>query len=107
MELRFLQFFALLTIKEGIPIELVQQYSIGPFFVDFAHILSSTVIEIDGKHYHSSPEQVARDKRRQQYIEQMSYTVLRYTGYEVYHYPYKCVSRALDAILEKTWQYMV
>jgi len=107
MELRFLQFFTLLLQREGIPIDLKQQYPIGPFFVDFLHIESKTVIEIDGKYFHTSPEQQNRDQKRQQYIEKQGYTVIRFTGYEVYHYPFKCAARALNEILAKEWVSMV
>ena len=103
MESRFLQFFTLLLAREGIPIELIQQYPIGPFFVDFIHLASQTVIEIDGKDFHTSPEQIARDQKRQQYIEDQGYTVLRFSGHSVYHYPYKCALQALYSILQKDW----
>jgi len=46
-----------------------------------------TVIELDGYKYHSTPEQLENDARMQKYIEDCGYTVIRFSGKEVYHYP--------------------
>jgi len=46
-------------------IALIPQYPIRNYRVDFAHIPTKTVIELDGKSFHSAPHQIANDEIRQ------------------------------------------
>lgn len=96
IETRFLSFWT----KLRVPFRLEQQYQIGPFFVDFAHVASRVVIELDGHAYHSTPEQIEHDQYRQRYIEAQGYRVIRFTGQEVYHMPIYCV-RAVQRLIER------
>lgn len=94
MEDRFFLFWR----KCNIPYTLTRQYQIGPYYVDFAHLDSRVVIEIDGAAYHSTPEQIERDQYRQQFIERQGWTVTRFTGKQVYHTPGKVVYAAKQLI---------
>ncbi len=93
-EQRFLAFW----VKLNIPYILEPQYQIGPYYADFAHPESRTIIEIDGKAYHTSPEQVERDQHRQAYLEAECWTVLRFTGSQIQRDPVRSVYQAKNAI---------
>ncbi len=80
---------------------LERQYKIGPYYADFAHIESKTVIEIDGTAYHSTPEQIKRDQRRQAYIESLGWYVVRFTGQQTQHDPVRSVYKARAVILSR------
>ncbi|GCE04710.1 endonuclease domain-containing protein [Dictyobacter aurantiacus] len=100
VEYRFLEFWS----KQGIPYQLHHQYEIPhhsgrfSYYADFAHIESRTIIEIDGAAYHTSPEQIERDQRRQEYLESLGWTVIRFTAKQVYSDPVRTVLRAARAI---------
>ncbi len=84
----------------NIPLE--RQFKIGPYYADFAHIESRTVIEIDGAAYHSTHEQIEHDQRRQFYIESHGWYVIRFTGSQVYRDPVRSVYKARLDILSRT-----
>lgn len=63
-------------ILSGKGLTLHFQVEEGPYRLDFL-VNKWLVVEIDGAAYHSSPEAVARDKRRDSYLESLGYTVLR------------------------------
>ncbi|GCE26342.1 hypothetical protein KDA_18260 [Dictyobacter alpinus] len=94
IEERFLYFW----IKHNIPYTLVRQYQIGPYYTDFAHLESRVIIEIDGAAYHSTPEQIQRDQYRQQRLEDWGWTVIRFTGSQVYRDPVRSIYRARRTI---------
>jgi very-short-patch-repair endonuclease len=58
---------------------LYPQYPIGPFFADFANPKAGVVIECDGKAYHKDKD---RDARRDKYMRDHGFRVLRMTGRE-------------------------
>ena len=84
-----------------IPYTLHQQYKIGRYYADFAHLESRVLIEIDGKAYHSTPEQIARDQRRQTDLEHLGWKVIRLTGSEVNGNPYRVVWKAMWIIKDR------
>lgn len=81
-------------VKLSIPYHLEPQYQIGPYYADFAHLESNTVIEIDGAAYHSSPEQIERDRCRTGYLEGQGYRVVRFPASQVHRDPVRSVYRA-------------
>ena len=74
---------------------LIPQYQIGNYYVDFAHIPTKTVIELDGKPYHTAPHQIARDEVRQKYIERQGWRFLRFEGKDIYYHVDRCVIETL------------
>jgi very-short-patch-repair endonuclease len=78
--------------------QLIPQYHIGSYRVDFAEVATKTVIEIDGEEAHSGAGAITRDRQRERAIERMGWHVVRFGGREVYHETEKCV-RELMAIL--------
>jgi very-short-patch-repair endonuclease len=57
-----------------------------------------TAIEIDGAAYHSTPDQIARDQERQNYLESLGWLVIRFTGSAVRCHSPHCVYIARDRI---------
>ena len=59
-----------------------RQYIIGQYIVDFFFRESLLIVEIDGD-YHLTKEQRIEDKKRQNWLEQNGYTVLRFTNNQI------------------------
>lgn len=49
----------------------------------FPHFVARIAIEADGKTYHSSPTQKARDQRKNDYLKKNVWTVLRFSGRQI------------------------
>lgn len=79
-------------------LDLVCQYPIGKFFIDFSVVNTSLLIEIDGHDYHKTREQRSRDAKRDRELHAMGYTVLRFTGSEVYNDPAGCVDQVKNIL---------
>ena len=79
---------------------LIPQYQIGNYYVDFAHIPTKTIIELDGKPYHSTPNQIANDKARQKNLEQHGWRFLRFSGGDVYYHIDRCIIETLRFLSE-------
>jgi very-short-patch-repair endonuclease len=66
------------------------QKQVGPYRVDFL-IEDQLVVEIDGYLYHrASRDQLIRDYKRDRYFGARGYTVMRFSGYEVWDDPWQC-----------------
>ena len=59
-----------------------RQQAIGSFIVDFVCIEHRLVIEVDGS-IHDLPAQQSYDARRQGYLEDLGYRVVRFTNHDV------------------------
>lgn len=59
-----------------------RQHAIGPYFADFACEALTVVIELDGG-VHDDDEQVLKDHLRQQHLETLGWSVLRFPNVEV------------------------
>lgn len=68
---------ALWSAIRQVGIVMYPQFPIGPFFADFCNPVAKVVIECDGAAWHQDKE---KDARRQRFIEEQGYTVLRITG---------------------------
>lgn len=60
--------------------------------VDFILMDARLIIELDGHNYHSSPEQLKNDSKRQRYLSRAGFTVIRFTGSEIVNDCAECVS---------------
>lgn len=78
--------------------ELIPQYQIGRYRVDFAIPEHRVVIEIDGHDFHKTKEQRTRDAEQQRYLELNGWRVIRFTGSEVYKSVARCVNEAAGLI---------
>lgn len=62
----------------------------------------SFIIECDGHEFHQkTKEQVERDNTRMRDLQKQGYEVVRFSGTEIWHRPYKCASDILNIILSK------
>lgn len=77
---------------------LSSQYSIGRYRVDFAHVKTKTAIELDGFATHSSTKDIASDRKRQRWIEDQGWYVLRFGGKEIHEDVNKCVAEAYKVL---------
>lgn len=69
-------------------------HSVGQFVCDFVDERSRTIVEIDGREFHSEPEVFRKDRRRQNRLLLDGWLVLRYAASDVY--------RHLDEIADET-----
>lgn len=78
------------------------QHKLGRFRFDFAMDLKGIekpvlLIECDGKAFHSSPEQIENDRRKDDAARQAGIALIRFTGAELNRDPRGCVQRAFQA----------
>lgn len=74
-------------------LDLVVQEKIGKYRADFVlhlhkncEIIKKFVIELDGHNFHEkTKEQVQRDKEKDRFLISEGYTVIRFTGSEIYN----------------------
>jgi very-short-patch-repair endonuclease len=79
-------------------IVVTQQHPVERFKLDFA-LISDTgnkvAVELDGHDFHErTKEQATRDKSRDRRLVELGWTVLRFTGSEVWKDPRACVDQA-------------
>lgn len=82
-----------------------QQVKVGSFRLDFAIVQTHArhggpimvAAEVDGHDYHSSKEQLARDKSRDREITANGWHILRFTGSEIHADPLGCAQELLEA----------
>jgi very-short-patch-repair endonuclease len=72
-----------LRIEALRPYHFRRQVPIGPFYVDFASHLVSLIIEVDGVQ-HFSDTALADDARRDAFLRQRGYRVMRFTTPDVF-----------------------
>lgn len=88
------------------------QSSIGNYTVDFElyaegflDTIVKIAIEIDGHDFHEkTKEQAGYDKRRDREISMRDYTVLRFTGSEIYNNAMKCVQEVFNILITLTYE---
>lgn len=78
---------------------LEMQVGVGRYRFDFL-VNGCQVIEIDGAAWHSSPEQIERDRIRDEYSVEQGYKVLRIPAKVVFNTPDKAISQVKAAIAE-------
>jgi adenine-specific DNA-methyltransferase len=62
--------------------KFVRQSPVGPFIPDFVCRESRLVVEVDGA-THSTPEELARDRARSNFLEAEGYRILRFQNDEI------------------------
>jgi len=89
-----------ILIEHGI--KLRPQYRWQRWRMDFAMIKAGApvlFIECDGREYHSTPEQLANDKRKDDAAAAAGIPLLRFGGVEIYKYTDGCVHRVLEYLV--------
>lgn len=60
------------------------------------------IIECDGYEFHQkTKQQVERDNARTRDLQKAGYEIIRFSGTEIWHRPYKCAKEVLNIILSK------
>ena len=78
--------------------ELIPQYKILNYKVDFLVKNSSLIVECDGYDQHKTKDQIASDYKRQRDIENEGYSVIRFSGSEINSDPDMCVDEILKRL---------
>jgi very-short-patch-repair endonuclease len=87
-------------------LKMVAQYAWHQFRIDFAIVRRSVpllFIECDGAEFHSTKEQLARDRRKDAAALQSGIPLLRFTGSEIYRVVDGCVGRVLNYLVRDRW----
>lgn len=92
----------------GHGLRLVAQYQLGRFRYDFAVLHPKidqvlALVECDGKEFHSSPEQRANDRRKDEAASAAGLLMVRYTGSAIYREPEKCAADLVGCI-RRAWR---
>lgn len=81
------------------PKHLGAQEQIGPYRIDFALTAfgHTVIVELDGHEFHErTKEQAQRDKARDRYLVKAGYTVIHFTGSEVWTNPFACAQETFE-----------
>lgn len=81
--------------------DIVPQYRLSPYRLDFAFPQVRVGIELDGHATHSSPDAIAHDRKRQRYIESQGWQVIRFGGKEVFTDAIACAEEAWKIFLRR------
>jgi very-short-patch-repair endonuclease len=79
-------------------VELIRQYRILKYRVDFAHLDTKLVIELDGHPTHHTRKERNRDYQRQHTIENEGWYFIRFTGSQVFDDVNGCIDLAYSRI---------
>jgi very-short-patch-repair endonuclease len=83
--------------------ELVPQHQIGPYRVDIAILGAKIVVECDGHAFHAmTKEQVARDNKRDRYLQSEGWRVLRFSGSEIHNRLSACADEVIAMAVRGT-----
>jgi very-short-patch-repair endonuclease len=77
------QLWSKLRNRQLLGFKFRRQYGIGPFSVDCCCPSAKLVIEEDGDSHYADEYIKRKDKERQKYIEDLGFTVLRFTNKEI------------------------
>lgn len=78
--------------------KLVSQYKIGNYIADFIVEETNLVIECDGYDNHKTKEQIAHDCKRDRFMANEGYIVLRFTGSEINADPDGCANEIIESV---------
>ncbi|MBI4789291.1 MAG: DUF559 domain-containing protein [Chloroflexi bacterium] len=79
--------------RRGEPFE--QQVKFKRFHVDFVLSERNAIIECDGGYWHKLLDVISRDRRKDEYLTSLGYTVFRLSESEIRESPADCVDRVL------------
>lgn len=74
-----------------------KQHPVGPYITDFACLKAQLIVEVDGD-THSTDEEGAHDRRRDQFLREHGWQILRVTNEDVY--------KRLDIVMEGIAQHL-
>lgn len=74
-----------------------RQVPIGPFIVDFLCIKAMLIIEIDGDS-HNLPEAQEYDRRREAYLQELNFSILRFSNLDILYSLEECLRKLFDIL---------
>jgi very-short-patch-repair endonuclease len=74
------------------------QVPCGKYRIDIALTEPSIAIECDGKPWHSTPKAKARDRRKDKYLKENGWRVLRFSGRQINRDMPQVIKRIEDAV---------
>lgn len=89
-------------VLDSASLELVPQYKWLRFRMDFAILKNNQpvlFIECDGREFHSTPEQLANDQRKDDEAKLSDIPLLRFSGSEIHRFTEGCVERVLTYLV--------
>lgn len=91
-----------LLIQSDIPINNDKKYRLDFHIIcDFEDKQHQFAIECDGHDFHEkTKEQAKRDKQRDRNLQQLGFTVIRFTGSEIWANPSKCANEVTEIIMK-------
>jgi len=92
-----------ILLNMNIPFKRFAQYPLGPYKADFAIPALQLVIECDGDQFHSNPEDVARDTKRDMELAGAGWTVIRFGETELEE-KQEAVTQTLAQAIHKSWK---
>ncbi len=72
------------------------------WWIDFAFPDHKLAIEADGNYWHSIPEIIEKDARKDANLQSQGWTILRFTGDEIRESPAACVDEIVKVLKTKT-----
>ena len=78
-----------------------REYPVPPYTADFCCVELKLIVEVDGGH-HFTESGVKHDKRRDQFLADLGYEVLRIPGYEILRDGFGVRERIEEAIRQLT-----
>ena len=76
--------------------DIVPQLQLGAYRADFGIPERGLCIEIDGQAYHSSPDQMKRDRQRDERIAGFGWRILRFSAREIIKDPAACIAEIIE-----------
>jgi very-short-patch-repair endonuclease len=87
-------FFMKVIKNEFLDKSYVREYSIGKYSIDFAWPHKKIAIEIDGQQHQRFKEYVERDAKKDEYLKNHGWLVLRLNWVDVYNDPKRYINEA-------------
>lgn len=78
-----------------------RQHIIDEFIVDFVCLSKKLIVEVDGK-YHQKPEMIEADKFRTEFLNNLGYTVIRFTNEEIISNTENILEKIKDKLSRQT-----
>lgn len=95
---------AISNLLNQMSIEHETQKAIGPFNCDIYIVSCNLVIEVDGDYWHSLPKHKQQDKRRNTYLLNRNYRILRLPEHKIRKDLTWCKKQILKAMKPGAWQ---
>lgn len=86
----------------GSHLDYIREVPFGPYRVDFMWPNEKVIVECDGVTYHSDPDRVMSDKKRDRYFSSRGWLTLRYSTPELEADAVGCANEVIDILLKRT-----